>query len=191
MSKAFTKEPDGDVEDIGEDVGEEDAGPDPLPRGTKNYMTPAGFRAMQDELKQLRREERPKVVEVVSWAAGNGDRSENGDYIYGKKRLREIDRRIRFITKRLENAEVVEPRLQTNREQVFFGAIVTYADEDDTEHTIRIVGVDEADLERGAVSWVSPIARALLKAREGDLVEVRTPQGPRPIEVVEIRYPDG
>jgi transcription elongation factor GreB len=131
------------------------------------------------------------VVEIVSWAAGNGDRSENGDYIYGKKRLREIDRRIRFLLKRLEIAEVVEPAQQKNREQVFFGATVTYADEDDNERTVKIVGIDEADTARGEVSWISPVARALLKAREGDVVELRTPTGPQSIEVVSIAYEDG
>lgn len=182
MSKAFTKEADGDAED------DETDAPSPLPRGTKNYITPRGLRALQDELKQLTRVERPKVVEVVSWAAGNGDRSENGDYIYGKKRLREIDRRIRFLLKRLEIAEVVDPTLQKNRDQVFFGATVTYADEDDRERTVRIVGIDEADTARGEVSWISPIARALLKARQGDVVELRTPAGPQSIEVVAIAY---
>ena len=151
-------------------------------------MTPAGHRRMQDELRQLMGEERPKMVEVVAWAAGNGDRSENGDYIYGKKRLREIDRRIRFLTKRLESAEVVDPARQTRRDQVFFGATVTYAASDGAEKTVTIVGIDEVDPDRGQVSWISPIARALLKAREGDVVELRTPAGVEPIEVIEIRY---
>jgi transcription elongation factor GreB len=171
----------------GED--DEDDGPR-LPAGAKNYMTPESFRAMQDELRELLRVERPKVVEVVSWAAGNGDRSENGDYIYGKKRLREIDRRVRFLTKRLESAEVVDPARQTNRDRVFFGATVTYANGRGEERTVTIVGVDEADLARGQVSWHSPIARALHKAEEGDVVELRTPAGIEPIEVIEIRYPD-
>lgn len=183
MSKAFTREND-DVED--EDPEE----PQPLPRGTKNYMTPAGFQRMKDELRQLLREERPKVVEVVSWAAGNGDRSENGDYLYGKKRLREIDRRIRFLTKRIENAEVVDPNLQKNRDRVFFGATVTYERDDGTEHTVTIVGVDEVNIDLHQVSWISPVARALLKAQEGDIVDVFTPNGVEKIEVVEIRYPD-
>ena len=143
---------------------------------------------MQQELRRLAREERPKVVEVVAWAAGNGDRSENGDYIYGKKRLREIDSRIRFLTKRLESAEVVDPRQQKNHDQVFFGATVTYADRKGTEKTVTIVGIDEADLDHGQVSWISPVARALMKAREGDVVELRTPAGIEPIEVIEIRY---
>jgi transcription elongation factor GreB len=182
MSKAFTKET-----DAADDDGPDDA--PALPTGIKNYMTPGGFQKLQDELRQLSRVERPKVVETVSWAAGNGDRSENGDYIYGKKRLREIDRRIRFLTKRLESAEVVDPTQQKNHEQVFFGATVTYATIDDVEHTVTIVGIDEADVDQGRVSWISPIARALLKAREGDTVELRTPSGPAPIEVVAIRYP--
>jgi len=180
MSKAFVKETD-----------DETAAPDDapaIPAGVKNYMTPEGHRRMQEELRRLLREERPKTVEIVAWAAGNGDRSENGDYIYGKKRLREIDRRIRFLTKRLESAEVVDPRRQSRRDQVFFGASVTYADPRGAEKTVTIVGIDEADLERGQVSWISPIARALMKAREGDTVELRTPTGVEQIEVIEIRY---
>ncbi|MES1991415.1 MAG: transcription elongation factor GreB [Pseudomonadota bacterium] len=184
MSKAFTKETDND------DDGDEPEAPAPLPAGTKNYMTPKGFTRLRDELLQLRREERPKVVEIVSWAAGNGDRSENGDYIYGKKRLREIDRRIRFLTKRLEIAEVVDPAQQKNRDRVFFGAMVTYANAAGTERTIRILGVDEADIDRGEVSWISPIARALLKAEVGDEVEIKAPSGPELIEIVAISYLD-
>jgi len=182
MSKAFTKET--DTED---DLPDE---PDTLPTGVKNYVTPRGFRRLQDELRQLVRVERPRVVETVSWAAGNGDRSENGDYIYGKRRLREIDRRIRFLTKRMESAEVVDPARQTKRDQVFFGATVTYANARGAEHTITIVGIDETDLAEQRVSWISPIARALLKAREGDVVEMRTPAGAETIEVIEIRYED-
>ena len=181
MSKAFTKESDTDDED-GLDE------PSPLPAGAKNYMTPEGFQRLRNELRTLSRDERPRVVEVVSWAASNGDRSENGDYLYGKKRLREIDRRIRFLTKRLEIAEVVDPAQRKNVDQVFFGATVTYVNERGQEKTVTIVGVDEADLERGQVSWVSPIARALLKAREGDTVELRSPAGLESIEVVAIRY---
>src|SRR5258708_1180465 len=180
MSKAFTKET--EVEDDAPEEG------DALPAGVKNYITPAGFQRLQDELRTLLRVERPKVVEVVSWAAGNGDRSENGDYIYGKRRLREIDRRLRYLSKRLEIAEVVDPTQQKRQDQGFFGATVTYANARGAEHSITIVGVDEADLERGQVSWVSPIARALLKAREGDTVELRTPAGPEVIEVLAIRY---
>jgi transcription elongation factor GreB len=182
MSKAFTKESDAPEEEELDDV---DAS---LPGGAKNYMTPGGFQALQDELRQLRRIERPKIVDIVSWAAGNGDRSENGDYLYGKKRLREIDRRMRFLTKRLESAEVVDPAQQKNRDQVFFGATVTYIDQHDAERTLRIVGVDEADLENGKISWVSPLARALLKARRGDTVDLRTPAGVEQIEVVDIAY---
>ena len=180
MSKAFTKETEP------EDLEIEEA--DSLPAGFKNYITPDGLVRLQAELKHLRSVERPKVVETVSWAAGNGDRSENGDYIYGKKRLREIDRRMRFLMKRLQIAEVVDQSQQKNRDQVFFGATVTYASEAGDEKTIRIVGVDEARLEEGEVSWVSPIARALLKAWEGDVVKVRTPNGLEEIEVVEISY---
>ena len=185
MSKAFTKET--DTEDAGDDEPE---APDALPQGVKNYITPHGLDRLQGELRHLRGVERPKVVEVVAWAAGNGDRSENGDYIYGKKRLREIDRRIRFLIKRLEIAEVVDPARQTNRDRVFFGATVTYVDARDQERTIRIVGVDETRSERGEVSWISPVARALLKAEEGDIVEVRTPQGVEPIEILKISYSD-
>jgi transcription elongation factor GreB len=184
MSKAFTKENDGAAE--AED--EADAAAAPLPAGVKNYITPEGLRRLQDELRELQRVERPKVVEIVSWAAGNGDRSENGDYLYGKRRLREIDRRARFLMKRIEIAAVVDPAQQKNRSQVFFGATVTYANGRGEEQTIRIVGVDEARHERGEVSWIAPVARALLKAREGDIVQVRTPNGPEPIEVIRIAY---
>ena len=184
MSKAFTKEPDGN------DEGPEDDFQGGLPASTKHYMTPLGFRRLEEELHNLSRVERPKVVDIVSWAAGNGDRSENGDYIYGKRRLREIDRRIRYLTKRHENAQVVNPAQQKNRDQVFFGATVTYLDPKGAEKTVTIVGVDETELEAGLVSWVSPIARALLKAQEGDVVTLRTPHGEEGIEVVEITYSD-
>lgn len=167
---------------------DDDAEAQALPPGTKNYIRPQGFQAMKDELTQLLRVERPKVVEVVSWAAGNGDRSENGDYLYGKKRLREIDRRIRFLNKRVESAHVVDPTQQKNRDQVFFGATVTYANPRDEEITITIVGIDEANLELGLISWISPVARALLKAAEGDTVNVRTPTGPEMIEIITITY---
>jgi transcription elongation factor GreB len=179
MRKAVTEDAEGDEDEA-----------QALPAGGKNYMTPRGFRQMEGELRQLVRTERPKIVEIVSWAAANGDRSENGDYIYGKRRLREIDRRIRFLTKRLEAAEVVDPALQRNHAQIFFGATVTYAAQSGAEKTVTIVGVDEADLERGQVSWISPIARALLKARQGDVIEFRTPAGIETIEVVAIRYED-
>jgi len=183
MSKAFVKESD-DAPDLPE---EDDVA---LPSGVKNYMTPEGHRRMREELQHLIREDRPKTVEVVAWAAGNGDRSENGDYLYGKKRLREIDRRIRFLSKRLETAVLVDPAAQKNRDQVFFGATVTYAREDGAEQTVTIVGIDEADLEKGRVSWISPVARALLKAQEGDIVDLRTPSGVERIKIVEIRYAD-
>jgi transcription elongation factor GreB len=183
MSKAFTKETEVEDDEIEER--------DPLPRGLKNYITPEGLARLEDERDHLRRIERPKVVETVAWAAANGDRSENGDYIYGKKRLREIDRRLRFLIKRLEIAEVVDHRRQKNRDQVFFGATVTYVNGRDEERTVRLVGVDEARLERGEVSWVSPVARALMKAREGDTVSLRTPGGIETLEVIRIAYPGG
>lgn len=184
MSKAFTKETDNELD---EELPDE---PDPLPAGQKNYITPVGFARLRDELGELWNVERPKVVEVVSWAAGNGDRSENGDYIYGKKRLREIDRRVRFLRKRLEIAEIVDSKLQTKRDQVFFGATVLYADAHDRERTVRIVGVDEARSDQGEISWISPVARALMRAAEGDVVDVRTPAGVEKIEVLEISYSD-
>jgi transcription elongation factor GreB len=182
MSKAFVKESDSEDADLPDDAPA-------LPAGTKNYMTPEGFAKLRDELQHLTRIERPKVVEVVSWAAGNGDRSENGDYIYGKKRLREIDRRIRFLTKRLDIAEVADPSKHHGSDQIFFGATVTYANAKGEERTITIKGIDEADHLHGEVSWVSPIARALLKAREGDEVSLMTPGGVETIEVLEVRYP--
>jgi transcription elongation factor GreB len=160
-----------------------------LPPGARAYMTPAGAARMRTELHQLMRVERPKIVEIVHWAAGNGDRSENGDYLYGKKRLREIDRRARFLGKRLEIAEVVDPAAQTNRGQVFFGATVTYVNDDDVERTVTIVGADEADFSRGEVSLYSPIARALLRARVGDVVNMLGPAGVEAVEVVSITYP--
>ena len=181
MSKAFTKENDSEEED-------ELALPE-LPAGGKNYITPAGYARLRDELLQLIDDERPKVVEVVHWAASNGDRSENGDYLYGKKRLREIDRRIRFLTKRLEVAEVTDPSLHHGRDQIFFGARVTYADGAGCERTVTILGVDEADSSLGQVSWVSPVARALLKARRGDEVKLLTPMGVQDIEVLAVEYP--
>ncbi|THF66933.1 transcription elongation factor GreB [Pseudothauera nasutitermitis] len=183
MNKAFVKEGDG------EDDDETLAPALRLPPGSKNYMTRRGHHALHEELDQLVRVERPKLVETVSWAAGNGDRSENGDYIYGKKRLREIDRRIRFLIKRLENATVVNPADQENTDQVFFGATVTICDVDGgEEQTWQIVGVDEADASAGRISWIAPLARALLKAREGEVVRFMSPAGPREIEVLEIAY---
>jgi transcription elongation factor GreB len=184
MNKAFTREP--DFEDDEEDGG----GVPPLPAGGKNYMTPQGYARLRAELLQLIDDERPKVVEVVHWAASNGDRSENGDYLYGKKRLREIDRRIRFLTKRLEIAEVTDPSLHHGDDQVFFGATVTYAEEDTgVERTVTILGIDEADSAHGQVSWISPVARALLKAREGDVVKLVTPLGAKDIDILKVAYP--
>ncbi len=179
MNKAFVRENEED-----EDDGPEAA---PLPAGTRNYMTVRGHRRLLDELAHLVKVERPELVKVVAWAASNGDRSENGDYIYGKKRLREIDRRIRYLTKRIESAVVVDPRDQHNVDQVFFGATVT-VDDGETEATYQIVGVDEADPGRGLISWISPLARALMKAREGDVVRFQSPSGWRELEVLEIRY---
>jgi transcription elongation factor GreB len=184
MSKAFTREQDTAVDD------DEDGGAlPPLPAGSKNYMTPQGYARLRAELLQLMDDERPKVVEAVHWAAKNGDRSENGDYIYGKKRLREIDRRIRFLTKRLEIAEPTDPSVHHGKDQVFFGATVTYAEESSTERTVTIVGIDEADSLQGQVSWISPVARALLKCREGDVVKLVTPAGPQEIEILKVVYP--
>jgi transcription elongation factor GreB len=181
MSKAFTKESDEQENDEAEEA-------DILPASIKNYMTPHGAASLQEELRQLLRVERPKTVETVSWAAGNGDRSENGDYIYGKKRLREIDKRMRYLTKRLESAVIVDPAQQQALEQVFFGATVTYVREDDTKHTVKLVGIDEADLTKGKISWISPVAKALIKARAGDTVEIHTPIGPEAIEILEVKY---
>jgi transcription elongation factor GreB len=183
MNKAFTKERD----DAGDD--DEDAGLPPLPAGGKNYITPAGYKRLRAELMTLLDDERPKVVETVSWAAKIGDRSENGDYLYGKKRRREIDRRIRFLTRRLDIAEVADPSAHHGSDQIFFGATVTYANAAGDERTITIKGIDEADNLHGEVSWISPIARALLKAREGDEVHLVTPGGTETIEVLEVRYP--
>lgn len=182
MSKAFTRETDADDDDG-------DAALPPLPAGGKNYITPRGYARLRAELLHLIDEERPQVVEVVHWAASNGDRSENGDYLYGKKRLREIDRRIRFLTKRLEIAEITDPSLHHGSDQVFFGATVTYAEESGAERTVTILGIDESDSAQGQVSWISPIARALLKAREGDVVKLVTPAGAQEVEVLEVRYP--
>jgi transcription elongation factor GreB len=162
-----------------------------LPAGAKNYVTPRGFERLRDELQRLMRIERPKIVDIVAWAAGNGDRSENGDYIYGKRRLREIDGRIRFLSKRLDIAEIVYPARQQKQDQVFFGATVTYIDPRGAEKTVTIVGVDEADLDDGKVSWASPLAKAMARARVGDVVELRTPGGVEIIEVLKIDYRHG
>jgi len=184
MSKAFTRESDS----AGDEDDDELALP-ALPAGAKNYLTPAGYARLRAELLALLDDERPKIVEIVSWAAKNGDRSENGDYLYGKKRLREIDRRIRFLTKRLDIAEVADPSVHFGHDQVFFGATVTYVNQRDEERTITIKGIDEVDNLAGEVSWVSPIARALLKARVGDEAQLMTPGGLEQIEVLAVRYP--
>ena len=184
MNKAFVKESeaaDGDADDA--------PSAPPLPAGARNYLTPQGYQRLRAELGWLLDDERPKIVDTVSWAAKNGDRSENGDYLYGKKRLREIDRRIRFLTQRLEIAEVVDPALHHGSDQVFFGATVTYASAPGHERTITIKGIDEADSLAGEVSWVSPIARALIKAREGDEITLVTPGGLEKLEVLAVRYP--
>ena len=185
MNKAFTRE--SEASDDADDV----EAMSPLPVGARNYMTPGGFARLSAELEHLVQKERPELVATVAWAAGNGDRSENGDYIYGKKRLREIDRRIRFLIKRLDAAEVVDPARPRDEEaagQVFFGATVDVISQRGEQRTISIVGVDEIDTARGYISWVSPMARALLKAREGDTVTMRTPAGVEEIDVVEVRY---
>jgi transcription elongation factor GreB len=182
MSKAFTKET-----DAGDD---EPALPAGIPAGGKNYITPQGYARLRAELLSLIDEERPRVVDIVHWAASNGDRSENGDYLYGKKRLREIDRRIRFLTKRLEIAEVVDPSVHAGSDQIFFGATVTYVDDEGVERTVTILGVDEADNGLQQISWISPVARALLKAREGDEVSLQTPAGTRTLEILSVHYPD-
>lgn len=180
MNRAFVRET--------EEGDDELDGVPELPVGTGNYMTPAGHARLKAELEDLVKRERPKVVEVVAWAASNGDRSENGDYIYGKRRLREIDRRIRFLSKRLDVAKVVDPAVRQETDQVFFGATVTVCDGQGSENTYAIVGVDEADAARGRISWISPLARALLKAREGDTVRFQSPLGWREIDIVEVRY---
>ncbi len=181
MNKAFVKESDGDEED--------EVGLPPIPAGAKNYITPQGYQRIREELLQLIDTERPEVVKIVHWAASNGDRSENGDYIYGKRRLREIDRRIRFLTKRLDLAEVVDPSIHQGSDQVFFGATVTYLNSSGVEQTITIVGIDELDPLKGKISWVSPVARALTKSREGDVVTLTTPAGEDELEILSVTYP--
>jgi transcription elongation factor GreB len=181
MNKAFVKESDGDEDD--------DGGLPPIPAGAKNYITPQGYQRIREELLQLIDNERPEVVKIVHWAASNGDRSENGDYIYGKRRLREIDRRIRFLTKRLDLAEVVDPSVHQGSDQVFFGATVTYLNSAGVEQTITIVGIDELDPLKGKISWVSPVARALTKSREGDVVTLTTPAGEDELEILSVTYP--
>lgn len=179
MSKAPNQDPDDD----------DDLSLPALPKGARNYMTPTGYAHLRAELFGLIDDERPKVVEIVHWAASNGDRSENGDYIYGKKRLREIDRRIRFLTKRLELAEVVDPSVHHGSDQVFFGATVNYVEASGTERTVTILGIDEADSLQGQVSWVSPIARTLIKSRVGDELKLITPAGVLDIEILQVSYP--
>lgn len=182
MSKAFTKEGDG------ADPSDENESPESqIPKGAKNYITPVGAERLKAELKKLLHEDRPALVKVIEWAAGNGDRSENGDYIYGKRKLREIDRRIRFLSKRLESHEVVDPSGQKS-DQILFGATVTVEDEDGAKKIYQIVGIDETDPARGKVSWISPIARALINAKVGDAVVLRTPQGERELSVLKIQY---
>ena len=181
MNKAFVKETEQENDDPQEAL---------IPKGLKNYMTLQGYQVLRKELEHLVKVERPDVVSVVAWAASNGDRSENGDYLYGKKRLREIDRRIRFLTKRLEIAEVINPATQPNKDQVFFGATVIYENQDGEEVRVAIVGIDEADPLNGKISWISPVAKALLKAREGDSVHLMTPAGKQELIVLEIIYPD-
>ncbi|MEN3365434.1 MAG: transcription elongation factor GreB [Burkholderiales bacterium] len=182
MSKAFVKESD-DEDDL-------DPGVPAIPAGTKNYMSPAGHQAIKDELLRLIDVDRPEVVRIVHWAASNGDRSENGDYIYGKRRLREIDRRIRFLTKRLDIAEVVDPTVHHGSDQIFFGATVTYENQAGEQHTVTIVGIDEMDPLNGKISWVSPVARAMTKAREGDSIVLRTPGGMEELTILEVSYPE-
>jgi transcription elongation factor GreB len=185
MSKAFTRETERD-NDLEEEV---DNGLPPLPTGSKNYITPEGHKRLMDEFLWLMNKERPQVTATVAWAAANGDRSENADYIYGKKRLREIDRRIRFLTKRLDMAEVVDPAAPREDEtQIFFGATVSYANQKGEEKTVSIVGVDEIDTSRGYISWISPLARALIKAREGDMVTLHAPGGTEELEILEVKY---
>lgn len=183
MNKAFVKESEGD------DDEEAIALAQAIPAGAKNYITPAGYQRIKDELLQLIDVERPEVVKVVHWAASNGDRSENGDYIYGKRRLRQIDGRIRFLTKRMDLAAVVDPSVHHGNDQIFFGATVTYLNAAGEEHTVTIVGIDELDPLKGKISWVSPVARALTKAREGDVITLQTPLGAEELEVLSVNYP--
>ncbi len=181
MNKAFTKESDH--------ADDDDLQLPAMPVGAKNYITPKGHAHIRAELLDLIDNERPKVVEIVHWAASNGDRSENGDYLYGKKRLREIDRRIRFLTKRLEIMEVIDPSVHHGSEQIFFGATVTYVDETAVERTVTILGIDEAQSAQAQVTWVSPVARTLLKHRLGDVLQLVTPAGVIEIEVLDVHYP--
>jgi len=182
MSKAFTRE--DDENQLDDELPEEAS---PLPQGEKNYITPAGAERLREELKKYLYTERPKIVSTVSWAASNGDRSENADYIYGKRRLREIDRRIRFLTKRLEAAEIIDP-LSQKSEQVVFGATVTIRDEAGKERVYSIVGIDETEIKRGRISWISPVGKALLKSRKGDFVTIHTPKGEEEWEIIDLKF---
>lgn len=186
MNKAFVKESDEGDDEAADSA---DAGLPAIPAGTKNYMTPAGHRRMKEELLRLIDTDRPEVVKIVSWAASNGDRSENGDYIYGKRRLREIDRRIRFLTKRLDLAQVVDPSVHFGNDQIFFGATVRYQNHAGEEHCVTIVGIDELDPLHGKISWISPVARAMTKSREGDIVTLTTPAGMEELEILAVHYP--
>ncbi len=179
MSKAFTKESDDENEPERPEISS---------LAIKNYVTQSGFTDLQNELRHLLSDERPKIVETVRWAAGNGDRSENGDYIYGKKRLREIDRRVRYLTKRIDSAEIVNADLQKNFTKVFFGATVSYLQEDGSKITVKIVGIDEADVTKGKISWISPVAKALLKSEVGDTVTLRTSSGTVALKILTIKY---
>ena len=180
MNKAFVRESDDDEDELDP--------PDSTAAAPHNYITPEGHARLKTELLQLLDTDRPEVVKVVSWAASNGDRSENGDYLYGKKRLREIDRRIRFLTRRLDKAEVVDPAQQAGNDQIFFGATVSYLQSDGVERTVRIVGIDEVDPLNGQISWISPVAKALIKAREGDTVSLATPAGRLELEILAVHY---
>lgn len=188
MSKAFTRETDDSSEELDGELDAEDSAESGIPKGARNYITPEGARHLKEELHDLLSVQRPEVVRTVSWAASNGDRSENGDYIYGKRRLREIDRRIRFLTKRLEAAEVIDPRAQKDRQRVLFGASVTVRDEEQRTRSFRIVGIDESDPRAGKVSWISPVAKALLNQKVGDAVMLQTPKGEEELVIVAIGY---
>ncbi len=181
MSKAFTKENEQDLDD------DTELAEPAMPVGTKNYITPHGFKKLKDELHHLLYKERPALTTVIAWAASNGDRSENADYIYGKRRLREIDKKIRFLTKRLEIAEVVDPAA-IKAKQVLFGATVTIEDEEGTQKVYSIVGIDEVNLPKNQISWISPLAKALLKGKVGDVVTFKTPKGVREYEIIKIKY---
>jgi transcription elongation factor GreB len=183
MNKAFVKESAGDEDEDAQALAQA------IPAGARNYITPAGYQRIKDELLELIDVDRPEVVRIVHWAASNGDRSENGDYIYGKRRLRQIDGRIRFLTKRMDSAAITDPTVHHGNDQIFFGATVTYLNGVGEEHTVTIVGIDELDPLNGKISWVSPVARAMTKAREGDEVTLQTPLGPETLEILKVSYP--